>query len=85
MFFVNLHRLIFKLQITTLHLGDTKPLVCNTCINRLRDSADFKQQVMASLDTLETMVKINSESITHNMFYFTHDFRVHFLWSHFYS
>ncbi|CAB3262340.1 unnamed protein product [Arctia plantaginis] len=51
----------FSIDIATLHLGDTKPLICNTCISKLRDSADFKQQVLASLDTLERMVKVNKE------------------------
>ncbi|KAM3957682.1 uncharacterized protein ACR2FA_008395 [Aphomia sociella] len=44
----------FSIDITTMPLGDTKRLICNTCIEKLRECLLFRRQVETSLKTLET-------------------------------
>lgn len=51
----------FAIDISSLTLGDTKHLICNQCIGKLRDSIVFKQQALTSLKSLETAAKKEKE------------------------
>ncbi|XP_021204014.1 zinc finger protein 320 isoform X1 [Bombyx mori] len=50
----------FSIDITAVELGDTKRLICMTCISRLRDCVAFRVQVEASLYTLEDTFKLEN-------------------------
>lgn len=51
----------FSIDMSVLQLGDTKRLICNNCIGKLRDSAHFKQQALTSLKMLACTVRDNKE------------------------
>uniref|UniRef100_A0A1E1W2N9 Protein krueppel n=1 Tax=Pectinophora gossypiella TaxID=13191 RepID=A0A1E1W2N9_PECGO len=51
----------FSIDLTLLELGDTKRLICEPCVSRLQDSAAFREEVEASLRTLEATVKLHKE------------------------
>ncbi|KAI8426817.1 hypothetical protein MSG28_014499 [Choristoneura fumiferana] len=57
----------FSVDIHTLELGDTKQLICDSCITRLVDCHSFKDQVLTSLKTLEESAKLfNVKKEEHN-------------------
>ncbi|XP_022819219.1 PR domain zinc finger protein 5-like isoform X1 [Spodoptera litura] len=51
----------FSIDVSILQLGDTKRLICEFCITRLRDCVLFKDLVEVSLNTLENTYKLQKE------------------------
>ncbi|XP_063836985.1 zinc finger and BTB domain-containing protein 41-like [Ostrinia nubilalis] len=47
----------FSIDLALLDLGDTKRLICDSCIVKLRDAVSFREQVEASLKVLVQNVK----------------------------
>lgn len=51
----------FSIDVSILQLGDTKRLICEFCITRLRDCVLFRDLVEVSLNTLENTYKLQKE------------------------
>ncbi|XP_063899058.1 zinc finger protein 26 [Helicoverpa armigera] len=51
----------FAIDVSLLQLGDTKRLICDICIVRLRDCMMFRHQVETSFNTLETAYKLHKD------------------------
>ncbi|KAG6460278.1 hypothetical protein O3G_MSEX011875 [Manduca sexta] len=49
----------FAIDLTQMEFTDTKRLICKLCINKLRDSVTFREQVETSLQTLQAVVNTN--------------------------
>ncbi|CAK1587493.1 unnamed protein product [Parnassius mnemosyne] len=52
----------FSLDVLTVDLEDTKRLICNACIDKLRDAIQFREKVETSLKTLEATFKLQRQS-----------------------
>ncbi|KAL0853081.1 hypothetical protein ABMA27_012855 [Loxostege sticticalis] len=52
----------FSIDVAMLDLGDTKRLICDACIDKLRDAINFKEQVETSLNVLARKANVSDES-----------------------